>query len=197
MQIGRTRRLRADLRTSGARASRIALVLSGALCVAAPAVAADERVAPPAETEAAETEPTETEPTETERNPEGPPPGVEVMRVRGRGITSIVSEVPESVTRFDAATIEALGAQNVADLSRVTPNVNIVERGATQANFYVRGIGLADPSANSAGAVAVFQDGVALNAPAIQTGQLFDVQTVEVLRGPQGTGPFRNASAGA
>ncbi len=127
----------------------------------------------------------------------GPPPGVEVMRVRGRGIAGVVTEVPSSVTTFDAATIEALGAEDVSDLARVTPNVQIVQPGATQANFFVRGIGLSDFSANSTGAVTIFQDHVALNAPAIQTGQLFDISNVEILRGPQGTGPYRNASAGA
>ena len=101
------------------------------------------------------------------------------------------------MTQFDASTIQALGAQNIADLARVTPNVNIVQPGATQATFFVRGIGLSDFSSNAAGAVTIFQDGVALNAPAIQTGSLFDIEGVEIVRGPQGTGPYRNASAGA
>ena len=136
--------------------------------------------------------------------PEGAPPesgdvpaGVEVIHVRGRGAAAIETDVPSSVTQFDASTIEALGAQNISDLSRVTPNVNIVQPGSTQATFFVRGVGLSDFSSNAAGAVTIFQDDVAINAPAIQTGQLFDVESVDVVRGPQGSGPFRNASAGA
>ena len=125
------------------------------------------------------------------------PTGVEVMEVRGRTAGAIETDVPSSITQFDASTIQALGAQDISDLSRVTPNVNIVQPGATQATFFVRGIGLSDFSSNAAGAVTIFQDDVALNAPAIQTGQLFDVEDVEIVRGPQGTGPFRNASAGA
>jgi outer membrane receptor protein involved in Fe transport len=123
--------------------------------------------------------------------------GVEVMHVKGRGIGAIETEVPSSITQFDASTIEALGAQNIADLSRVTPNVNIVQPGATQATFFIRGIGLSDFSSNAAGAVTIFQDDVAIDLPAIQTGQLFDVEGVDIVRGPQGTGAFRNASAGA
>ena len=119
------------------------------------------------------------------------------MHVRGRGAGAIETEVPSSITQFDASTIEALGAQDISDLSRVTPNVNIVQPGATQATFFVRGVGLSDFSSNAAGAVTIFQDDVAINAPAIQTGQLFDVEGVDIVRGPQGTGPFRNASAGA
>ncbi len=126
-----------------------------------------------------------------------PPPGVEILRIRGRGIGAFETEVPESVTHFDAATIEALGAQNIADLARVTPNVEIVTGSATQSTFFIRGIGLADFSSNAAGAVAIFQDGVSLNAPPLQTGQLFDIQDVQILRGPQAGGPNRNASAGS
>jgi iron complex outermembrane receptor protein len=125
------------------------------------------------------------------------PPGVEVLHVRGRGVEAIDTEVAASVTQFDASTIQALGAQNIADLSRVTPNVNIVQPGATQATFFVRGIGLSDFSSNAAGAVTILQDGVALNAPALQTGSLYDIESVDVVRGPQGTGAYRNSSAGA
>jgi len=126
-----------------------------------------------------------------------PPPDVEVIRIKGRAVTAIETDVPESVTQFDAAAIEALGAENISDLAKVTPNVEIRSAGATAATFFIRGVGLSDFSANAAGAVSIYQDDVAKNAPAIQLGQLFDVEQVEVLRGPQGSGSGRNASAGA
>jgi outer membrane receptor protein involved in Fe transport len=157
-----------------------------------------EREAPDATT--APAQPDEPDPAAAEPSAdasETPPPGVEVMTIRGRGAGAIETDVPSSITQFDASTIEALGAQDISDLSRVTPNVNIVQPGATQATFFVRGVGLSDFSSNAAGAVTIFQDDVSLNAPAIQTGQLFDVEGVDVVKGPQGSGPFRNASAGA
>ncbi|MCP5042344.1 MAG: TonB-dependent receptor plug domain-containing protein [bacterium] len=129
--------------------------------------------------------------------PVGPPPGVEVMRIKGRAVSGIEADVPESVTQFDASAIAALGAGNIADLAKVTPNVEIRATDATSATFFIRGVGLSDFSANAAGAVAIFQDDVQLNAPAIQLGQLFDILTVDIKRGPQGHGLFRNASAGA
>ncbi|MDP6979260.1 MAG: TonB-dependent receptor, partial [Myxococcota bacterium] len=126
-----------------------------------------------------------------------PPVGVEMMKVKGRAVSGIETDVPESVTQFDAATIDALGAANIADLAKVTPNVEIRSAGSTTATFFIRGVGLADFSSNAAGAVGIFQDDVQLNAPAIQLGGLFDTETVDVKRGPQGHGLFRNSSAGA
>ena len=125
------------------------------------------------------------------------PADVEVIRVRGKTVTAMETEVPSSVTQFDPATIAALGAQNISDLARVTPNVEIRSAGATTATFFIRGVGLSDFNANAAGAVAIYQDDVAMNSPPLQLGQLFDLADVQVLRGPQGSGAGRNASAGA
>jgi len=103
----------------------------------------------------------------------------------------------DSVTGFGAEDLAALGAQDIADLAAFTPNLEIVTAGATTPTFFIRGVGLNDFNPNSTGAVAIFQDDVAINAPALQLGTLFDVEAVNVLRGPQGTGLNRNASAGA
>ena len=136
-----------------------------------------------------------------ELEPMGPselPPGVEVIRVVGEDIASdIAPEVAQSVTQFDAEALQALGAQNVADLATFTPNLEIKTAGATAPTFFIRGVGLNDFAANGSGAVAIYQDDVARNAPAIQLGQFFDLENVEILKGPQGGGSGRNASAGA
>jgi outer membrane receptor protein involved in Fe transport len=159
-------------------------------------LAVDAEPATPADVVSASAEtPITSLPDEAES--EGPPPGVEVMRVKGRAISGIETDAPESVTQFDAESIAALGAGNIADLAKVTPNVEIRSAGATTATFFIRGVGLSDFSSNAAGAVAIYRDEVPLNSPAIQNGQLFDTLTVNVKRGPQGSGLFRNASAGA
>ena len=126
-----------------------------------------------------------------------PPSGVEVIRIKGRAVTGIQTEVPASVTQFQASDLQALGAQNVSDLAKVTPNVEIKTAGSTAPTFFIRGVGLSDFSANAAGAVAIYRDDAAINAPAIQLTPLFDLENVEVLRGPQGAGDNRNASAGS
>jgi outer membrane receptor protein involved in Fe transport len=140
-------------------------------------------------------------PGEEQQGPGGAPPppsGVEVIHVKGSAVAQdIEPEVAAAVTRFDAAAIQALGAQNVSDLSKVTPNLEIKTAGATAPTFFIRGVGLSDFAANGSGAVAIYQDGVPRNAPAIQLGQFFDLEGVDVEKGPQGDGSARNASAGA
>ena len=128
---------------------------------------------------------------------EDPFAGVEQMIVFGSGTSDLLTSATESVTRFDADLIQAIGAEDISDLAQITPNLEIRTADATSPTFFIRGVGLSDFNANAGGAVAIYQDGVAMNLPALQLGQLFDIGGVEVLRGPQGSGAGRNASAGA
>ncbi len=123
--------------------------------------------------------------------------GVEEMLVTGQGTAGILATAGTSVTAFDASEIEALGVDDVGDLAQFTPNLEIKSPSSTSATLFIRGVGLNDFTANGSGAVAVYQDDVPINLPAIQLGQLFDVSDVQVLKGPIGSGPARNASAGA
>jgi outer membrane receptor protein involved in Fe transport len=125
--------------------------------------------------------------------------GVEEMVVSGSTAGGILADVARSnsVTAFSAEDLEAIGAADISDIANFTPNLEIVVAGSTSPTFFIRGIGLNDFNANAAGAVAVYTDDVPLNSPALQLGSLYDIEGANVLRGPQGTGPFRNASAGA
>jgi len=123
--------------------------------------------------------------------------GVEEMVVTGSSGVGLVLDAPTSVTAFDAAELEALGISDVDSIAAFTPNLEIRNAGSTTPILFIRGVGLNDFTSNAAGAVAVYQDDVSLNLPGFQSGQLFDVEGVSVLKGPQGSGPGRNASAGA
>ena len=123
--------------------------------------------------------------------------GVEEMLVIGSGAADLLTQSTQSVTRFDADLLKAKGVADISDLAGITPNLEIRTADATSPTFFIRGVGLSDFNANAGGAVAVYQDGVAMNLPALQLGQLFDIGGVEILRGPQGAGSGRNASAGA
>jgi iron complex outermembrane receptor protein len=128
---------------------------------------------------------------------QAPPPGVEEIVVVGEVRNAPSLKDTESVVLFDAEDIQALGATDISDLSAYSPNVEIPTAGSTVPTFFIRGIGLADYNANSTGAIAVYRDGVSINSAPIQLGLLYDIDQVQILRGPQGIGPFRNASAGA
>ena len=136
-----------------------------------------------------------------EREPARPPPsgnsGIEEIIVKGssQGIEDF--SAADSVTAFDASDLQALGAQDITDIAAFTPNLEIVTSGSTTPAFFIRGVGLNDFNANATSSVAVYQDDVNLNAQGLQLGTIFDLESVNVLRGPQGTGLARNSSAGA
>jgi outer membrane receptor protein involved in Fe transport len=177
------------------RALRFALLWLAFLAAALPASAQQEAPKPEAPAQ-----PTPDADAAEEEIPGEMPPlpsGVEVIYVQGETMQILEDEATSSVTQFDAEALKAIGAQNIGDLAKVTPNLEIKTAGATAPTFFIRGVGLSDFASNAAGAVAIYQDDVARNAPAIQLGTLFDVENVAVLRGPQGSGAGRNASAGA
>jgi outer membrane receptor protein involved in Fe transport len=127
-----------------------------------------------------------------------PSTGIDEMVVRGTGRDDFLKDLSISGTSFSAAEIKSLRIQNIADLAEYTPNLEINTRSAaSNPTLFIRGIGLKDYNANAAGAVAVYQNGININSPAIQLGQLFDTEEILVLRGPQGSVNGRNATAGA
>src|SRR5262245_56413300 len=173
------------------------------LCVAPPA-AAQAPQDPPAQEphdplETAQAEEGKKQGADAPPKPPAPAaPGIEEIVIHGGESEATADfDAADSVTGFGAEDIAALGAQDIADLAEFTPNLEIVTSGSTTPTFFIRGVGLNDFNANSTGAVAIYQDDVAINAPALQLGTLFDVEAVNILRGPQGTGDARNASAGA
>ena len=110
-----------------------------------------------------------------------------------------LQDVPVAVTAFSGDTIADLGIQSSSDIAGVVPNLEIGLPGGegNQPLIYVRGVGLADTNSNNAGPNGVYVDEVYISSPGAQTFQLFDLERVEVLKGPQGTLYGRNATGGA
>jgi iron complex outermembrane receptor protein len=123
---------------------------------------------------------------------------IEEILVTARGNPQSLLDAPMSVTAFDADYLEALGASDIRDLAQFTPNLEIKSsNAASNPKLFIRGVGLDDARANASSSVAVLVDDVYMNSPAGQLGQMFDLGSVEVLRGPQGVFYGRNATAGA
>ncbi len=102
---------------------------------------------------------------------------------------------PVAVQVFSAATIERAGITRPQDFLNLTPNVTIATSG-NAGDFFVNIRGQASVR-KSESAVAVVIDGVQLATQSEFNGELFDIEQIEVLKGPQGAYYGRNAAAGA
>ena len=133
---------------------------------------------------------------------DGDPPSAEQLEtvvVTAQRRSEDVQKVPITIQAFTAKTIRDLGLTSSTDMGQVTPNLSIaLPSGAgNQPIITIRGIGLNDFNSNNAGPNGVYVDEVYLSAPGSQTFQLFDLDRIEVLKGPQGTLYGRNTSGGA
>ena len=105
-----------------------------------------------------------------------------------------LQDTPAAITAFTAETIEDAGITKPADFIELTPNVNLVEtQNAGNAFIVIRGI---TQARNSEPSVAVVVDGVQQVNPAQFNQDLFDIEQIEVLKGPQGGLYGRNAIGG-
>lgn len=116
-----------------------------------------------------------------------------VVRARGRDETQ--QGVPLSMKAYSAKAIEDAGIARPGDFAALTPNVSLSESQSVGTSFMtVRGL---TQVRNGEAPVAVVVDGVTQTSAQQFTQELFDIQSIEVLRGPQGALYGRNASGGA
>ena len=110
-----------------------------------------------------------------------------------------IQSVGSSIQAFSGKSLEDLGIKSTSDIAQFAPNVSIaLPSGAgNQPLISIRGIGLNDYDTNNAGPNGVYLDEVYLSTPSSQTFSTFDLQSVEVLKGPQGTLYGRNTDGGA
>ncbi len=127
------------------------------------------------------------------------PTAVETLVVTAQKRSENIQAVPISIQAFTGRDLQNLGIKSSVQLAQVTPNVDIalVAGPGNQPIITIRGIGLNDYDTNNAGPNGVYVDEVYLSAPASQSFNTFDLDRVEVLKGPQGTLYGRNTSGGA
>jgi iron complex outermembrane receptor protein len=107
-----------------------------------------------------------------------------------------VQNIPLAVTAVSAESLEKQGASNLQALQGSAPNVEINSSNAAT-GVAIRGIFSTNDGPQGDPAVAYHIDGVYLGRPQSSGGLIYDIQQIEVLRGPQGTLYGRNATAGA
>ena len=109
-----------------------------------------------------------------------------------------LQDVGISVTAFSGEQIRKLGFTNTTDVVLMTPGLNYTVPNAesSQINFFLRGVGLNDFADANENPVAVYLDDVYRPAMGGLSFQMYDMERVEVLRGPQGTLFGRNTTGG-
>jgi iron complex outermembrane recepter protein len=159
------------------RRTALVVLLAGTALIAAPALAqeaaqsATPSAAPPAE-------------------------GLADIVVTATRSSESLSKVAASVSAVSAADLGVGGVKDVQSLATAIPNLSVGDQFGVN-RIFIRGIGLTSIDLGADGGVAFLQDGAQIARPAAQLSGFYDLERVEVLRGPQGTLYGRGATAGA
>ncbi len=123
------------------------------------------------------------------------PKALEEVVVTAQKRAQNIQDVPVSVSSLSGDSLKELNMENMNDLSKITPNLKIVADGIFN-TISIRGLG---SGANNGfeQSVGTFIDDVYFNSTARLLSAMYDIDRIEVLRGPQGTLFGRNTIAGA
>ena len=168
----------AQQRTAGVRRyGRLMLGVSTAVLIGVPAVEASAQTAAPSD--------------EVETASAG-----EIV-VTARRRAESLQDVPVAVSAFGEEALQNLQAENLGDLEGAVPNLSLHVGDASNAVVYIRGVGQIDSLAFADPGVGIYVDDVYLGRAQGAFLDVYDVERIEVLRGPQGTLYGRNTIGGA
>ncbi|AOH87232.1 TonB-dependent receptor (plasmid) [Sphingomonas panacis] len=108
-----------------------------------------------------------------------------------------LNEVPMSITASTGDQLKSAGITNTDDLAKIVPGFTFQKSAYGLPIYYIRGVGFNDTTLGVSPAVTVYVDQVPLPYSAMTRGALFDIERVEVLKGPQGTLFGQNSTGGA
>ena len=107
-----------------------------------------------------------------------------------------IDRVPLSIQAFSGETLREAGITDTSGLIQLTPGLSYAKSSANTPIYTLRGIGFNTPNLSSTSPVGVYYDEVAYAYPFMANGPLYDIERVEVLKGPQGTLYGRNTTGG-
>lgn len=124
---------------------------------------------------------------------------LEEIIVTARKRVESLQETPVAVTALGSEALREAGVRNLSDLNQLVPNIEVASGNGNAgiANIYIRGVGQRNSGANIDSGVGLYIDGVYVGRPDGALLDLNDIQSVQVLRGPQGTLFGKNTTGGA
>jgi len=118
---------------------------------------------------------------------------LEEIQIKSPKYNSNIFELPVTATMVPARSIESNGIENLTDISGIVPNFYMPDYGSKLTSpVYIRGVG----SRINSPAVGLYVDGIPYFEKSVFNFEFFDIERIEVLRGPQGTLYGRNAMGG-
>jgi len=122
--------------------------------------------------------------------------GLEEVLVTAEKKSSTIQETAISMSAFDGESLDMRQIVNTSDLQFSVPNMTFGKTNFSGSNIAIRGVGNLAVAASSDAGVGVHVNDVYLNAPRIFEAEFYDMERIEVLRGPQGTLYGRNTTGG-
>lgn len=109
-----------------------------------------------------------------------------------------LQQVGIAIDAFSGEDLDEMGFHTLADVTKISSNVELFdEYGSGQPTWVIRGVGLADFNANNTPTAAIYVDDIYMTSNVMGGMALFDLERIEVLKGPQGALYGRNTSGGA
>lgn len=119
-----------------------------------------------------------------------------VIVVTAQKRSESLNEVPLAIQAFGGDDLRQSGITEAQSLAVVTPALNVARSSANTPIYTLRGVGFNTPNLSSTSPVGVYYDEIAYAYPFMSAGPIFDIERVEVLKGPQGTLYGRNTTGG-
>ena len=125
--------------------------------------------------------------------------GIEQIVVTARRREENLQNVPVAITALTAEQLQEQNVRTLEDMTAYVPNIKVNAGRATSStiNAYIRGVGQNDPLWGFEPGVGIYMDDVYIARPQGALLDVYDVERIEVLRGPQGTLYGKNTLAGA
>jgi iron complex outermembrane receptor protein len=108
-----------------------------------------------------------------------------------------VQDVPIAMQAYTGDQLKKAGIEKIVDIVQLAPNLNVVVQNSLSQHIVIRGVGTNEFFGNAPSSVGTYMDEVTMNSSYMSTLGLFDMERVEILRGPQNSLFGRNTTGGA